>query len=79
MKLIIFYIALTGPLVVLALISKNIPMPWFILGLFGYVVYNLVLCNRKLKSKGHTVGWFAHLNPFSKKSQQLYYKVYFEA
>jgi hypothetical protein len=78
MRLLMFYVALVAPLVVLVLFSKHMPMVWFIAGLFAYVPYNLLLTNRKLKRKGYNVGIFAHLNPFSKRSMQLYDKVYFE-
>lgn len=79
MKLFSFYVILVFPLLLLVFFSKNIPPIWFIIGLFSYVVYNIVLGNRKLKRKGYDVGLFAHLNPFSKKSQELYQKIYFEA
>lgn len=78
MKLLQFYFALVTPLMVLILISKNIPSGWFVAGLFAYVGYNLLLCNSKLKRKGYHVGFFAHLNPFNRRSQELYHKVYFE-
>lgn len=79
MRLLMFYIVLVTPLVVLVLFSTQMPMAWFIVGLSAYVPYNLLLAKRKLKRKGYNVGIFAHLNPFSKRSMQLYDKVYFEA
>lgn len=78
MKLLIFYIVLTAPLMVLIGSLKYISWEWFALGMFLYFFYNIFIVNRKLKQKGYNVGLFAHLNPFNKKSQELYSKVYFE-
>ncbi len=79
LKLLLFYFALAAPLVLLVLFAKSMSLVWFVTGLFAYTFYNIFLANRKLKRKGYHVGFFAHLNPFSKKSQDLYHNVYFEA
>ena len=78
MKLFLFYLALVGPLLLIVLISKGLPVIWFVVGFFAYLIYNLLLVNLKLRRKGYRVGFLAHLNPFSKKSQELYQKVFFE-
>jgi len=82
MKLFIFYIKLIAPLLLLVIFGKQTGGIWsggFGVGLILYGFYNLYLGHIKLKKKGYNVGLFAHMNPFSKKSQELYQKVYFEA
>lgn len=79
MKLLTFYLALAAPLVLLIVFAKRMSPGWFGIGILAYAFYNIYMGNRKLKQKGYRVGLFAHLNPFSKKSQDLYDKVYFEA
>lgn len=78
MKLLIFYLFLAAPLILLVLLSKRMPLAWFVAGLLLYLVYNLLMANIKLRRKGYQVSLFAHLHPFSKTSQELYHKVYFE-
>jgi hypothetical protein len=78
MKLFIFYLEITVPLLLLVFFGKTIGPIWFGIGITLYAFYNTYLGYYKLKKKGYHVGLFTHLNPFSKKSQKLYQKVYFE-
>lgn len=79
MKLLMFYCALLVPIFLLSLFAKQLGPFVFPACLFLYCLYNCYLCRRKLIRKGYRVGWFAHLNPFSRRSSDLYAKVYFEA